>query len=163
MYIRRTVVSNMLTPFHTLKTEPTHVWPPSLMAQNRTATVNSCMSFQWVFQSGKWPYMLPERVQPLSKPLSVFCPQRGLNLWPDVVQLMQVVWTLFSYVPFGVTVMVLGCPDYLQTAAYAFTDYQTQGQMIPVVMVDVAKPPMGKLDLFNLYVALSHSSGRSMI
>jgi len=23
---------------------------------------------------------------------------------------------LFSYVPFGVTVMVLGCPDYLQLA-----------------------------------------------
>ena len=40
MYIRRTVISNMLTPFHTLKTEPTHVWPPSLTAQNRTATVN---------------------------------------------------------------------------------------------------------------------------
>jgi len=49
------------------------------------------------------------------------------------------------------------------TAAYAFTDYRSQGQTIPVVMVDVAKPPMGKLDLFNLYVALSRSSGRSTI
>jgi hypothetical protein len=35
----------MLTPFHTLKTEPTHVWPPSLTAQNRTATVNSSKGF----------------------------------------------------------------------------------------------------------------------
>jgi hypothetical protein len=49
------------------------------------------------------------------------------------------------------------------TAAYAFTDYRSQGQTIPVVMVDVAKPPTGKLDLFNLYVALSRSSGRSTI
>ncbi|KAF8578961.1 hypothetical protein K439DRAFT_1360754, partial [Ramaria rubella] len=45
------------------------------------------------------------------------------------------------------------------TAAYAFTDYRSQGQMIPNVIVDIATPPTGgKLTLFNLYVALSPSS-----
>ncbi|KAF8836900.1 hypothetical protein BDN67DRAFT_910225 [Paxillus ammoniavirescens] len=44
------------------------------------------------------------------------------------------------------------------TAAYAFTDYQSQGQTIPYVLVDIATPPSGSLNLFNLYVALSHSS-----
>ena len=47
------------------------------------------------------------------------------------------------------------------TAAYAFTDYRSQGQTIPYVIVDIATPPTGGLDLFNLYVALSRSSGRS--
>ncbi|KAJ4501177.1 hypothetical protein C8R41DRAFT_749738 [Lentinula lateritia] len=49
------------------------------------------------------------------------------------------------------------------TAAYAFTDYRSQGQTIPYVIVDIAKPPTGKLNLFNLYVALSRSSGRDTI
>ena len=49
------------------------------------------------------------------------------------------------------------------TAAYAFTDYRAQGQMIPYVIVDIATPPSGTLSLFNLYVALSRSSGRSTI
>jgi ATP-dependent exoDNAse (exonuclease V) alpha subunit len=49
------------------------------------------------------------------------------------------------------------------TAAYAFTDYRSQGQTIPYVIVDIATPPTGGLDLFNLYVALSRSSGRSSI
>jgi len=31
------------------------------------------------------------------------------------------------------------------------------------VIVDIANPPSGTLSLFNLYVALSRSSGRSMI
>ncbi|KAJ3738871.1 hypothetical protein F5050DRAFT_1580540 [Lentinula boryana] len=44
------------------------------------------------------------------------------------------------------------------TTAYAFTDYRAQGQTIPYVLVDIAKPPTGKLTLFNLYVALSRSS-----
>jgi len=47
--------------------------------------------------------------------------------------------------------------------AYAFTDYRSQGQIIPYVMVDLASPPSGKLSLFNLYVALSQSSGRQTI
>ena len=47
------------------------------------------------------------------------------------------------------------------TAAYAFTDYCSQGQMILYVIVDIAKPPTGKLSLFNLYVALSWSSVES--
>ncbi|KAK0230848.1 hypothetical protein IW262DRAFT_1261225 [Armillaria fumosa] len=41
------------------------------------------------------------------------------------------------------------------TSAYAFTHYRSPGQTIPVVIVDVARPPAGKLSLFNLYVALS--------
>jgi len=49
------------------------------------------------------------------------------------------------------------------TAAYAFTDYRSQGQTIPYVIVDIATPPTGGLSLFNLYVALSRSSGKSSI
>jgi hypothetical protein len=49
------------------------------------------------------------------------------------------------------------------TAAYCFTDYRSQGQTIPYVIVDIATPPTGTLSLFNLYVALSRSSGRSSI
>lgn len=49
------------------------------------------------------------------------------------------------------------------TAAYGFTDYRSQGQTLPYVLVDIASPPQGALSLFNLYVALSRSSGRSTI
>ena len=49
------------------------------------------------------------------------------------------------------------------TPAYAFTDYRAQGQTIPYVIVDIATPPTGGLNLFNLYVTLSRSSGRSSI
>ncbi len=50
------------------------------------------------------------------------------------------------------------------TAAYAFTDYRSQGQTIPTVIVDIKSPPgPAKLSLFNLYVALSRSSGRQTI
>ena len=64
------------------------------------------------------------------------------------------------------------------TAAYAFTDYRSQGQTLPAMIVDIATPPTGKynifsmnpnssfpggLSLFNLYVALSRSSGQSTI
>ncbi|KAJ7621444.1 hypothetical protein FB45DRAFT_753768, partial [Roridomyces roridus] len=46
------------------------------------------------------------------------------------------------------------------TAAYAFTDYRSQGQTIPMLMVDIASPPCGALSLFNLYVALSRGDDR---
>jgi hypothetical protein len=49
------------------------------------------------------------------------------------------------------------------TAAYAFTDYWFQGQILPYVLVDIAPPLCGTLTLFNLYVALSISSGQSTI
>jgi ATP-dependent exoDNAse (exonuclease V) alpha subunit len=49
------------------------------------------------------------------------------------------------------------------TGAYAFTDYRSQGQTLPYVIIDIASPPSGKLSLFNLYVALSRSHGRSNI
>ncbi|GLB44644.1 putative G-quadruplex DNA unwinding [Lyophyllum shimeji] len=49
------------------------------------------------------------------------------------------------------------------TAAYAFTDYRSQGQTLPYVLIDIASPPTGTLTLFNLYVALSRSSGRATI
>ena len=49
------------------------------------------------------------------------------------------------------------------TLAYAFTDYRSRGQTIPYVIVDIANPPTGGLSLFNLYVALSRSSGMSTI
>lgn len=53
--------------------------------------------------------------------------------------------------------------QYPMTCAYAFTDYRSQGQTIPHVIVDIARPPSGGLNLFNLYVALSRSSGRDTI
>ncbi|KAJ8584893.1 hypothetical protein M405DRAFT_694865, partial [Rhizopogon salebrosus TDB-379] len=46
------------------------------------------------------------------------------------------------------------------TAAYASTDYRAQGQTIRHVLVDIATPPTGGLNLFNLYVTLSRSSRR---
>ncbi|KIK21826.1 hypothetical protein PISMIDRAFT_103327 [Pisolithus microcarpus 441] len=49
------------------------------------------------------------------------------------------------------------------TAAYAFTDYRSQGQTLQSVIVDIATPPSGGLNLFNLYVALSRSPGRSQL
>ena len=49
------------------------------------------------------------------------------------------------------------------TACYAFTDYRAQGQTIFFVIIDIASPPTGALNLFNLYVALSRSSGRDTI
>ena len=49
------------------------------------------------------------------------------------------------------------------TAAYAFTDFKSQGQTIESVIVDLAKPPTGGLTGFNAYVALSRSRGRRTI
>ena len=50
------------------------------------------------------------------------------------------------------------------TAAYCFTDYRSQGQTIPHVIVDISHlPAAGSSRLFNLYVALSRSSGRETI
>ena len=49
------------------------------------------------------------------------------------------------------------------TPAYAFTDYKSQGQTIPILYLDIANPPGGKLDPFNAYVALSRGKGRSSI
>ena len=37
-------------------------------------------------------------------------------------------------------------------AAYAFTDFRSQGQTINQVIIDIAPPPRGTLSLFNLYV-----------
>lgn len=45
------------------------------------------------------------------------------------------------------------------TTAYTFTDYKAQGQTMESVIVDLAKPPSGKLTGFNAYVALSHGRG----
>ena len=44
--------------------------------------------------------------------------------------------------------------QFQMTAAHSFTDYQSQGQTIHYVVVDIAQPPMGTLSLFNLHVAL---------
>jgi hypothetical protein len=49
------------------------------------------------------------------------------------------------------------------TAAYAFTDYRSQGQTIEHVIVDLGKPPGGGLTGFNAYVALSRSRGRDTV
>ncbi|KAI6101384.1 hypothetical protein EV401DRAFT_2027458, partial [Pisolithus croceorrhizus] len=44
-----------------------------------------------------------------------------------------------------------------------FTDYCSQGQTISHVIMDIAQPPTGGLTLFNLYIALSRSSGCASI
>lgn len=44
------------------------------------------------------------------------------------------------------------------TAACGFTDYRSQGQIIPYVIVDI-RTPTGTLSLLHLYVALSCHSG----
>ena len=49
------------------------------------------------------------------------------------------------------------------TAAYAFTDYRSQGQTINKVIVDIGAPPTGEPTPFNAYVALSRSQGRDSI
>ena len=49
------------------------------------------------------------------------------------------------------------------TAAYAFTDYRSQGQTLQSVIVDIAAPPSGRLSMFHLYVVLSRSRGRDTI
>ncbi|CCO35196.1 DNA repair and recombination protein pif1,mitochondrial [Rhizoctonia solani AG-1 IB] len=43
------------------------------------------------------------------------------------------------------------------TAAYAFTDYRSQGQTIPYIIMDLATPPTGGLTPFNGYVTISRS------
>ncbi|KAF9000150.1 hypothetical protein BDQ17DRAFT_1496332, partial [Cyathus striatus] len=49
------------------------------------------------------------------------------------------------------------------TAAYVFTNYQAQGQKIPIALVDIATPLCTGPNLFNLYVASSRSSNRLSI
>ena len=49
------------------------------------------------------------------------------------------------------------------TAAYAFTDYRSQGQTLEPVIIDIGRPPQGHLTPFNIYVALSRGTGRSNI
>jgi hypothetical protein len=46
------------------------------------------------------------------------------------------------------------------TPAYAFTNYRSQGQTLPYVLIDLATPPTGGLTHFNAYVALSRSQTR---
>lgn len=53
--------------------------------------------------------------------------------------------------------------QYAMTPGYAFTDYKSQGQTIDYVLVDLAKPPSGKLTPFSAYVSLSRSRGRKTI
>ncbi|KAI6011232.1 hypothetical protein BKA83DRAFT_14293 [Pisolithus microcarpus] len=53
--------------------------------------------------------------------------------------------------------------QYPVTPAFAFTDYRSQGQTLSHVIVDISRPPTGGLNLFNLYVALSRSSGHETI
>ena len=53
--------------------------------------------------------------------------------------------------------------DHFNMLADSFTAYWSQGQTIHYVLVDIVQPPMGTLSLFNLYVALSRSSGQDII
>lgn len=49
------------------------------------------------------------------------------------------------------------------TAAYAFTDYCSQGQTIQQVIINITSPPTGTITPFNIYVALLHCRGREGI
>ncbi|KAJ3995759.1 hypothetical protein F5050DRAFT_1572918 [Lentinula boryana] len=49
------------------------------------------------------------------------------------------------------------------TLAYVFTDYRAQGQTIALVIIDIASPPTGSLNLFNIYVALSHRHSAELL
>jgi hypothetical protein len=49
------------------------------------------------------------------------------------------------------------------TTAHAFTDFRSQGQTIVPVIVDIGRPPTGKLTAFNAYVMLSRAKGRRWI
>ncbi|KAF8810463.1 hypothetical protein BYT27DRAFT_7281083 [Phlegmacium glaucopus] len=46
---------------------------------------------------------------------------------------------------------------------YMFMDYKAQGQTMECVIVDILKPPSGKLSPFGVYVALSRSQGQKTI
>ncbi|KEP44881.1 ATP-dependent DNA helicase pif1, partial [Rhizoctonia solani 123E] len=48
------------------------------------------------------------------------------------------------------------------TPAYAFTNYRSQGQTIPYIIMDLATPPSGGLTPFNGYVTLSRSQTAKM-
>jgi hypothetical protein len=49
------------------------------------------------------------------------------------------------------------------TAAYAFTDYRAQGQIISDPIIDIGRPPTNELTPFDAYVALSRGHGRESI
>jgi len=53
--------------------------------------------------------------------------------------------------------------QYAMTGGYAFTDIKSQGQTIEVVIIDLRNTPSGKISLFSVYIALSHSRGRDTI
>ncbi|KAN0138718.1 hypothetical protein V8E53_003706 [Lactarius tabidus] len=55
------------------------------------------------------------------------------------------------------------CTQYPVAPAYAFTDYKAQGQTMESVIVDLGKPPTGRISGFNAYVALSRGRGRPTI
>lgn len=61
------------------------------------------------------------------------------------------------------TNLVIDREQYALTPAYAFTDYKAQGQTMECVIIDLGKPPSGKLTGFNMYVALSRGRGRATI
>ncbi|KAF8440248.1 hypothetical protein L210DRAFT_3401020, partial [Boletus edulis BED1] len=49
------------------------------------------------------------------------------------------------------------------TPAYTITDYKAQGQTFYAVIIDIATPPTGGLNLFNLYVLLSRARSQNRI
>ena len=51
----------------------------------------------------------------------------------------------------------------MATAFERFTNYQSQGQTIRNIIIDIGSPPSGTLTLFNIYVTLSHARGWDQI
>jgi hypothetical protein len=80
------------------------------------------------------------------------------NVWP--LQPMKKTFTISDIAGHSKKVTRRQLP---LTAAYALTDYRSQGQTIVPVIVDIGRPPTGELTPFNVYVALSRAKGRDSI
>ena len=79
---------------------------------------------------------------------------------PKRHQLVTCLWYICNICTIQKTVQRRQFP---MMAAYAFTDYCSQGQTLLYVIIDIGSPPTGTLSLFNLYVILSRSSERASI
>lgn len=83
------------------------------------------------------------------------------NLKFGVIPLVPMQWTF--------CIMISGREEVVTqmqlplTPAYAFTDYQSQGQTISNAIINIGSPPCGELTPFSIYVALSRAHGQDNI
>ncbi|KAG6805475.1 hypothetical protein H0H92_015239, partial [Tricholoma furcatifolium] len=81
----------------------------------------------------------------------------GGPVWPALASSIRRLVALELWPEHASTCQELPGTSNFADAPHAFTDYRSQGQTIPNVLVDIATPPTGGLSLFNL------SSGRHSI